>query len=657
MRNPDRNLILSAAREAAALREALADTTAGAGAAAGRDPGSSAGVDPQPGVTAAPALDGLSGYRITRELHRGGQGVVYHAIHENTRREVAIKVMRHGPFAAPAERARFEREVRILGQLNHPSIVAVRDAGVVSGCDYFVMDYVAGRSLDACGGAQRPMRETLELFARVCDAVHAAHVRGIIHRDLKPANIRVDASGWPHVLDFGLAKTLWSAPEAGGLRTMTGDFVGSLPWASPEQAAGDPSQVDVRADVYALGVILYQMLTGTFPYAVVGNLRDVVEHITSTTPTPPRQIRREIGDEVETIVLKALAKDRERRYQTAGELGRDIRRHLAGEPVEAKRDSAIYLLGKLMQRYRVAATLAVAFLLAGVAMGAAMTVMYQRAVREADHARQLALVAAQAEARAQQETARIRANLEVAEDVQDVPAEERHAGDDDHKRYFLIGPRAGASPPPAGYRLLLILPGGDGSADFHSFARRIFKQGLPDGYLAAQLVAPQWSKAQFEQVVWPTRTNPWPQMKFSTEEFIESVVEDVARQHKLDRSCVLAMGWSSGGPPCYATALSDKTPVTGVFAAMSIFTPGRFPPLANARGRSFAILHSPDDTVVPPEHAQRALDQLRRHGAAVKYIDAPGGHGWRGNVYGNIRAAIEWLEGRDGAGTTQASTP
>ncbi|UCG33246.1 MAG: serine/threonine protein kinase [Phycisphaerales bacterium] len=338
--------------------------------------------DARPAFTGPPP-DSFTGYTIAREIHRGGQGVVYQAIQESTNRKVAIKVMREGPFAGPADRARFEREVRILGQLNHPNIVAIHDTGSAAGSFYFVMDYVGGQPLDVYMASRvRSVDETLRLFGKVCEAVNAAHLRGIIHRDLKPGNIRIDAEGGPHILDFGLAKVVTSEAEASKM-TMTGQFIGSLPWASPEQAEGAPGKIDVRTDVYSLGVILYQMLTGKFPYEVMGNIRDVLDRIMKAEPARPSAIRRQINDEVETIVLKCLSKDRERRYQSAGELRRDIGHYLKHEPIEAKRDSTWYVFRKSLRRYRAVVSVAVAFvvLLAGSAVS--MWLMYRRARTEA----------------------------------------------------------------------------------------------------------------------------------------------------------------------------------------------------------------------------------------------------------------------------------
>jgi len=329
--------------------------------------------------------ESIPGYRLIREIHRGGQGVVYQAVQESTKQRVAIKVMREGPLAGPAERARFEREVAVLGQLQHPGIVAIHDSGTVGGFFYYAMDYISGRSLDDHVAFVKPsIREVFALFSEICDAVNAAHLRGIIHRDLKPSNVLVDAEGAPHIVDFGLAKVTAAGLAADSdqqIVTMTGQFFGSLPWASPEQAEAVPSKIDLRTDVYSLGVILYQMLTDRFPYEVVGNMRDVIDRIVRAEPNRPSTVRREIDGEAETIILKALSKDRERRYQTAGELGRDIQHYLNGEPIEAKRDSAWYVLRKTIWRHKFPVATAVAFVLLVGGFGTSAAILRARAER------------------------------------------------------------------------------------------------------------------------------------------------------------------------------------------------------------------------------------------------------------------------------------
>ena len=314
------------------------------------------------GNSVLPPFDSFAGYRILKEIHRGAQGVVYQAIQESTKRKVAIKVMKEGPFAGSADRARFEREVKLLGQLDHPNIVTIFGTGEASNCHYFVMDYISGQPLDVYMASDtHPVEEILTLFFKICSAVESAHLRGIIHRDLKPGNIRVNPKGEPYILDFGLAKS--SNDTDTSAATLTGRFLGTPAWASPEQAQGVSCNVDIRSDVYSLGVILYQMLTGRFPYKVTGSTQEVLDRIKKSEPLRPRDIHKKIDDEVETIVLKCLQKDPERRYQSAGELARDIKRYLVGEPIEAKRDSLSYLFRKQLLRYKPQATIAACFLL------------------------------------------------------------------------------------------------------------------------------------------------------------------------------------------------------------------------------------------------------------------------------------------------------
>ncbi len=332
-----------------------------------------------------PAGDSFPGYELVREIHGGAQGVVYLARQTATRREVAIKVMRQGNGAGVHERTRFEREVHILAQLHHPNIVAIHDSGVASGRFYSVMDYIPGHPLDEFVDHRHlAIRPTLELFAKICGAVNAAHLRGVIHRDLKPSNIRVNPEGEPFVLDFGLARVSGSDMQDGSYPlnvTLTGQFVGSLPWASPEQASGSPDNIDVRTDVYSLGVVLYQILTGQFPYSISGGMRDVLDRILHTEPQRPSTIQRLIDHELETIILKCLHKDPTRRYQSAGELGKDIHRYLAGEAVEAKRDSAWYLVWKTARRHKARVGVIVAFVLLLLGGGAAVAISQRNAAR------------------------------------------------------------------------------------------------------------------------------------------------------------------------------------------------------------------------------------------------------------------------------------
>jgi len=341
-------------------------------------------------VVESPLPEGvIPGYDVVREIHRGGQGVVYQAVQRSTKRDVAIKVLLEGPFASRAARRRFDREIELVANLKHANIVAVFDSGATrDGRQYCVMDYVEGRRLDQYVREERlDARRMMALFAQVCDAINFAHQRGVIHRDLKPSNILVDNGGVPRVLDFGLAKQM-TAPDD-PLVSVTGQVVGTLPYLAPEVARGGEGDVDVRADVYALGVLFYELLTGHFPYPVTGQLAAVLQHITETPPTRPSTAwsietgvsstitgRNPIDDEVETIALKALAKEPQRRYQTAGDLARDLLRYLAGEPVEAKRDSAWYMLRKTLRRRRGTVIAAAVVLVLLVAWGVTTSYFY-----------------------------------------------------------------------------------------------------------------------------------------------------------------------------------------------------------------------------------------------------------------------------------------
>lgn len=375
-------------------------------AAADLGGGSSAAAWPDHGAALASAPpDAIPGYDLIAELHRGGQGVVFQAVQRSTRRRVAIKVTREGPLGGPRDKARFEREVRILGRLAHPHIVHIHDSGRSPAGDFFVMEFVDGtpfdvyvRGLDPAdpdsvdrGPGRARVRAVLLLFAKVCDAVHAAHLHGVIHRDLKPGNILVDSSGEPRVLDFGLSTlTEDFPPPSDGASddarwiesravTRTGQFVGSLPWASPEQAEGLLHRIDIRTDVYSLGVILYQALTGRFPYPMDAGPRALLNHIAGSEPARPSVVSSEIDNDLDTIVLKCLAKEPERRYQSAGELAGDIRRYLADRPILARPPSAAYLLRKFARRNRLAVAAGAVALLTIVFGMAAVLVLWRQA--------------------------------------------------------------------------------------------------------------------------------------------------------------------------------------------------------------------------------------------------------------------------------------
>lgn len=342
-------------------------------------PGGSSNQIPPGETRFSRALPALPGYDVLRELHRGGQGVVYQAVQQTTGRTVAVKTLREGPFAGPAGRLRFEREVNILAHLQHRGIVGILDRGEAAGVHYLVMDFVDGRSLDRYAFENGlPLVDRLGLFIKVCDAVNAAHLRGVIHRDLKPGNILVDTEGEPRVLDFGLAKSAATDSSDEPAATCTGQFVGSLAWASPEQAMGRLAEVDIRSDVYSLGVILYHLMTRQLPYSTACDLDQALAHIRSAEPVRPRTLTPEIDADLETIVLKCLAKEPNRRYQSVGELSRDITRALHREPIEARRDSSWYVLSRTLRRHRLTVALVAGFVVLCAASAIALSVLYAR---------------------------------------------------------------------------------------------------------------------------------------------------------------------------------------------------------------------------------------------------------------------------------------
>jgi len=228
-------------------------------------------------------------------------------------------------------------------------------------------------------------------------------------------------------------------------------------------------------------------------------------------------------------------------------------------------------------------------------------------------------------------------------DVAEIRSDELRAGGDAKKRYFLIGPKGTAEAPAEGYRLLVVLPGGDGGADFHPFVKRIFKHALSDKYLVAQPIAVRWTRDQY--IVWPTRKSPVAKQKFSTEQFVEAVIKDVKAKHKLDERYVFTLSWSSSGPAAYAISLQRKKSVTGSYIAMSVFKPKTLPPLGRAKGHAYFLEHSPEDRVCPFPMAKAAHAALKKSGANAELATYPGGHGWQGDVFGRIRKGIRWLEG------------
>ncbi|MEO1130647.1 MAG: serine/threonine-protein kinase, partial [Planctomycetota bacterium] len=309
-------------------------------------------------------------YAIIREVGHGGMGVVYEAEQENPRRRVALKVMRQGITTRQMLR-RFQHEVHVLGRLDHHGIAQIYDADAetIDGTarPYFIMEFIEGPTLDAhVRDSGLTHRQTLELMARVCDAVHHAHQKGVMHRDLKPSNVLVkqestatsehgstvvDAIGQPKILDFGIARATDADMQMTTLQTNVGQIIGTLSYMSPEQLSGDPARLDTRCDVYALGVMLYRVLAGQLPHDLAGKpIPEVARIVSEQEPARLGSLNPALRGDIETIVGKAMEKDVARRYASAAELADDIRRCLRREPVLAHPPSHAYQLRRFAQR-------------------------------------------------------------------------------------------------------------------------------------------------------------------------------------------------------------------------------------------------------------------------------------------------------------------
>ncbi len=335
--------------------------------------------------------DTIGRYQIVRLVGEGGMGLVYEATQEHPRRTVALKIIRPGLSSEKLLR-RFRLEAEVLGQLHHVGIAHIYDAGTadvsypesgVRKLPFFAMEYIHGETLDVYAKSKHlDFRQRLALMAKVCEAVHHAHQKGVIHRDLKPANILVDRDGQPKVLDFGVARMTEVDMRTVTMHSDAGQLMGTVPYMSPEQLTGDSAQLDIRSDVYTLGVISYELLAGSLPHNVTGRtLPDAVREIRDEEPPRLSAYDSTLRGDVETIVSKALAKDKEPRYQSASELAGDIQRYLSNEPIVARPASAIYQLRKFASRNKpmFAGIVAVFItLLAGVIVS---TLQARRAVR------------------------------------------------------------------------------------------------------------------------------------------------------------------------------------------------------------------------------------------------------------------------------------
>ena len=271
-------------------------------------------------------------YELLEEVGRGGQGVVYRAHQKGLNRTVALKVISLGQWASKAHVKRFRREAEAAASLDHPSIVPIHEVGERDGSCYFSMQFIEGGQLDeVVRSAPMSIRQAAELIAKVARTVHYAHEHGILHRDIKPGNILLDQRGEPHLTDFGLARLLESQSTVTG----TLEILGTPSYMAPEQAAGKNTKLSSATDVYGLGAVLYQLLTGHPPFAG-GTTYETIKLLLDTEPRPPRSLNPKIDRELSTICLKCLEKDPQRRYPSALALAEDLEHWLKHEPIQAK---------------------------------------------------------------------------------------------------------------------------------------------------------------------------------------------------------------------------------------------------------------------------------------------------------------------------------
>jgi len=354
--------------------------------------------------------DRIGDYRILRKLGEGGMGVVYEAEQQNPRRSVALKVVRGGQFVTDSVVKMFQREAQALARLKHPLIAGIYESGrTPDGQHYFAMELVRGDTLDdwldkRCpegGMGAEELELRLGLFGKICEAVAYAHQRGVIHRDIKPTNVLVlhetaetgthDPSGVPDIkiLDFGLAR-LTEIDANTSTMTEAGAVRGTLRYMSPEQVRGDNDEIDLRTDVYSLGVLLHVMLTGELPYrmdttSIVVAAKTICEVQPSTLTTNWSGSRKPDRD-IETIAQKALEKQAARRYQSVSALAEDVKRYLANHPILARPPSTMYQLRKMFQRHRLGFAFAASVVLLLVALAVTMTIQAGLIASERDRA-------------------------------------------------------------------------------------------------------------------------------------------------------------------------------------------------------------------------------------------------------------------------------
>jgi serine/threonine protein kinase len=287
----------------------------------------------------------LGDFQLGQEIGRGGMGIVYQARQKSVGREVAVKLILQGTHASASDRARFRAEVAAAAQLDHPNIIPIYEVGDEQGWQYFGMKLVTGETLAAkITRGSLPETEAVELIKTVARAIQYAHEHGVIHRDLKPANILLDQDGTPHVSDFGLAKQVESTASL----TQSGIILGTPAYMSPEQAVGGRGEVSPQSDVYSLGTILYELLTGRPPFQAASPV-DTMLMVLEQDPLPPRMLNRRLSHDLEMIVLRCLQKPSELRYQSAAALADDLEAYLMNEPIAARSGHLRHIVARVFR--------------------------------------------------------------------------------------------------------------------------------------------------------------------------------------------------------------------------------------------------------------------------------------------------------------------
>ncbi len=336
-----------------------------------------------PPLAPAGKLPDVPGYDVLGEIGSGGMGVVYKARHLGLNRLVALKMILAGPHARPEEQARFQAEAEIIARFQHPHIVQIYEVGSHAGLPYFALEFVDGPSLDRkVQGTPQPEREAARLMEVLAQAAHYAHAHGVVHRDLKPANVLLTADGTPKITDFGLAKRL-DSPLG---QTRTGELLGTPSYMAPEQAAARPKEIGPHTDVYALGAILYELLTGRPPFKAETAL-ETARQVVHDPPVRPSRLRPRLARDLETICLKCLEKEPVKRYASAAALADDLRRFLDGRPILARPAGTVERTWRWCRRNpglaSMAASLAV-LLVSGIAVSSALAIYALRGWDQAD---------------------------------------------------------------------------------------------------------------------------------------------------------------------------------------------------------------------------------------------------------------------------------